>query len=299
LITESVYAVKLIESSRFVFLGTKRAVHVYSTSTSVLVRTLAAKSPGMVSAYALSITNPGRLYIADTAGSITLWDWQEGKAIHAVPRKWPIRTLVVTQLSGTLHDTLFTIETQQISDDMKKDHIVARQILTGDKNKPVATHVPLFSRKQDLLFLKVIDEGNVIFAATAQEVTMANVKSELVNAPVDTDPLLFANRYIWRLQQSNELLTCLDAKVRLRPADHKLDRSNVFNAKMYDLVYGGVQGDIYIYEDILHRQEEREIKSNGQTVLPPRLLKWHREAVGTVKWSLDGKSSLSLNFANR
>jgi NET1-associated nuclear protein 1 (U3 small nucleolar RNA-associated protein 17) len=207
-----------------------------------------------------------------------------------VPRKWPIRALAVTQLYGTTHDTVFTIETEHRSEDKQSDHIVSRQFMTDKSGATVTTHVPLFFLyNQDLLFLKVIDEGNAIFASSAQTMIIGNVKSELLNSDVDPDPSLFDRRYIWRELQSTEELTCLDAKVRPRPTDHNLARSNKLNAMMYDLVCGGVRGTIYIYEDILRKLEEREAKPS-KSILVPILFKWHREAVGAVKWSLDGES---------
>jgi NET1-associated nuclear protein 1 (U3 small nucleolar RNA-associated protein 17) len=265
-----------------------RGVHVYSTSTSTLVRTLSVSSLETVASYALSVTHPNRLYVATEAGSIALWDWQSGREILAVPPKWPIRAMVVTQLYGTTYDTVFTLETERINENIKNDRIVSRHFLTDKNGQTVSTHVPLFwVENQDLLFLQVVDDGNAIFAASAQKMFFGNIKSELVNSNVDEDPLSFDRRYIWRILESNDPLTCFDAKVRSRPADHKLDRSNLLNAKMYDLVCGGIYGDIFIYEDVLHKLEENEVKPNS-SLLAPRLMRWHREAVGAVKWSLDG-----------
>jgi NET1-associated nuclear protein 1 (U3 small nucleolar RNA-associated protein 17) len=274
---------------RFVFLATMRGINVYSTSTSTLVRTLAVNPSECVAAYALSITHPGRLYIANKTGGIALWDWQNGKEILAVPPKWPIRALVVAQLYGTTYDTAFTLEIEQINEDTTNDRIVSRHFLTDKSGNTISTHVPLFwTENQDLLFLKVVDNGNVIFAASAKKMFIGNVKSELLNNRIDEDPLSFDHRYIWRILDSNDPLTCMDAKARPRPAEHKLDRSNLLNAKMYDLVCGGVYGDIYVYEDIIHKMEENETKQSS-SLLAPRLMRWHREAVGAVKWSLDGK----------
>jgi NET1-associated nuclear protein 1 (U3 small nucleolar RNA-associated protein 17) len=276
-------------SSRFVFLATKRGVHVYSTATSTLVRTLATNRLDSVIAYALSSTHPSRLYVANMSGSLILWDWQIGKEIMVVPKKWPIRALAVTQLYGTTHDTVFTIETEHRGEDKQSDHIVSRQFLPDKRGATVTTHVPIFFlHNQDLLFLKIVDGGNTIFASSSQTMIIGNVKSELLSSGIDSNPLLFNRRYIWRELQSNEALTCLDAKVRSRPVGHNLARSNKLNAEMYDLVCGGVRGTIYIYEDILHKLEEREAKPN-KSLLVPTLFKWHREAVGAVKWSLDGE----------
>jgi NET1-associated nuclear protein 1 (U3 small nucleolar RNA-associated protein 17) len=257
----------------------------------LLVRTLLGNPLDIIAAYALSATNPNHLYVANAAGSIILWDWQTGREVLTIPMKWPIRALSVAQVHGTNYDTLFTIETQTSSVEGLVDHIVARQVRPG---KSTATHTSLWHWiRKDILFLKVLDGGNVIFAACTERLVMGNVSSEYVGAQSRLDWHKFAERYTWREQTSGEALTCLDAQARPRPADQPVDRSNKLSHMSYDLVCGDVLGTTYIYDNFLYRMEERERKKKVEP-LSPRVHKWHREAVNTVKWSLDGKHCTML-----
>ncbi|KAI9872810.1 MAG: hypothetical protein M1830_001174, partial [Pleopsidium flavum] len=62
-----------------------------------------------------------------------------------------------------------------------------------------------------------------------------------------------------------------------------------------DIVAGGVKGGIYIYRDLLERliQKERLAQTGRALDLSASLHHWHREAVSTVKWSLDGNYIIS------
>jgi len=61
-----------------------------------------------------------------------------------------------------------------------------------------------------------------------------------------------------------------------------------------DVVIGGAKGMIFVYEDLLNNlvQSERASKASEPAAdLKPRILHWHRQAVGTVRWSLDGMAT--------
>jgi len=241
-----------------------------------------------VAGYALSISNPNHLYVANLSGSVVLWNWKTGCKLWVAPKKWPIRAIAVTQLVDTDYDTVFTTETEQHPKNGPTDHVIARQFYKG---ATTATAVSLWRTPQTLLFLRLLNRGDVIFAASDQSVVMGNFNSGFLKKYGDRldDPSTFPKRYIWRDQNFNELLTSFDAQARPQVSGGPTGKSNKRDNIMYDVVCGGVQGNIYIYEDFLRKVEKKEDKLATEITLTPRVIRWHREAVATVKWSLDGK----------
>ncbi|KAF2432367.1 WD40 repeat-like protein [Tothia fuscella] len=276
---------------KYLFLATKRGVHVYSTADSLLVRTLFANPNDTVTSYALSSTNPNHIYVAHSAGDIILWDWTSGGEVLTIPSKWAIRAVTIAKVHRTEYDTIFTIESEKTKNGVR-DHIVARHVLWKAAK---TTEMSLYRWKRDdpLLFLKVLDGGNVIFAASAKELVVGSDGHHHGDSDDELDPIKFKERYTWREQPSTVDITCLDAEARPRHTDQDVKRSDKLGQMKYNLVYGDAQGSTYIYEDILHKMEQREQNKKLEKSLKPRVDRWHREAVSTVKWSLDSNYVIS------
>lgn len=58
-----------------------------------------------------------------------------------------------------------------------------------------------------------------------------------------------------------------------------------------DVVVGDVHGMLFLHSDLLRNLVNIKKADAGPAInLVPQKMHWHRQAVNTVKWSLDGKS---------
>ena len=142
----------------------------------------------------------------------------------------------------------------------------------------------LLKYEEPLALLRVLDGGRVIVAVSGRKI--------LVGTTSDPDqPALQALAYIWREIICSEIITSLDIRSKHdnEPIKKFKGAGNVIIPAI-DIVVGGLQGAIFIYEDILRRIVSKEHKSQegAKDVLLPRKLHWHRNAVSAVKWSKDG-----------
>lgn len=76
--------------------------------------------------------------------------------------------------------------------------------------------------------------------------------------------------------------TCLDGRVSHVDAPKKKGK----HVEELTVAVGNPEGAILIYEDVFSATRPDGVS------LTPRTLHWHREPVGSVKWSHDGKSSV-------
>ena len=67
-------------------------------------------------------------------------------------------------------------------------------------------------------------------------------------------------------------------------------------ASAIDIAIGDISGVLLLFEDILSSfaaiestQKGGKTRADNAESLRPKKLHWHRDAIGSVKWSLDGK----------
>jgi NET1-associated nuclear protein 1 (U3 small nucleolar RNA-associated protein 17) len=254
-------------STSFLFLATSRGVHVYSTTESLLVRTLPIQD---VVSFALSLSNSSFLYVVTSSSEIVLFDWTTGEELKKSFFTLPVSAVAIAQLAATKQDMLFAIQSED-SEDGLRDHITVQNISS--------TSVRLFFvSMQTLRHLKVLDNGRTIIAASETQLCIGTLNGEPLDASTELADL--PSRYVWRTLKTTEPVTCLDAQ--LRSLSSKKQRVIV------DLVFGNAKGEVIVYEDILYKLEENEKFKVKDLGLKPVINHWHREAPATVKWSLDG-----------
>lgn len=264
---------KLTSRSRLVC-ATETAIHVYTTSDSLLEHTLPSKDDGAVSCYTLSTTQPNVVYMATEAGRIATWDLRTAKSLGNWATGFPISDIQVTQEQGSSRELVFTISKASrwtisahrlgLEEDLSKNE--AHSVLTLDK--------PLQS-------LQVLRQGEIIVAISSDSL----IVGKRVAATVDS---LEGLRYAWREVTCAEAPICFSARLASGATGKNKTALNV--------AVGGVKGCVFMYLDLLVQlgfEKHAGTELERTPVLATRALHWHRESVETVAWSLDGNYLIS------
>lgn len=146
-----------------------------------------------------------------------------------------------------------------------------------------------------LQMIQILAMGNVILAVYSGGLYIGEM---LKQGSTSAEDLI----YTWREVSCVEPVTCFHARYRpneptvpakkekKKKKERKASKRDVTGA--LDVAIGGVRGTIIILRDFLAKLKAEEMGSNGLPVssdlLAPRILHWHREAVGSLKWSRDG-----------
>jgi NET1-associated nuclear protein 1 (U3 small nucleolar RNA-associated protein 17) len=194
-------------------------------------------------------------------------------------------TVASMESGGRRRDIVFTTE-------IRKDggwRITANEL--APPNGPIKTDAKtIYTSNQRTSYLKTANEGSVIVAASEKKVLIGRLRSTDY-ATVDKI------KYEFFSFASIDRISCLDVRVRERPGTEELKSSKMRRTPIVDVVVGDVKGTIFVHNDILANL----IRSQSGTLpagisLIPRKLHWHRQAVHTVKWSLDGKELPLINL---
>jgi NET1-associated nuclear protein 1 (U3 small nucleolar RNA-associated protein 17) len=173
-------------------------------------------------------------------------------------------------------DVVFTTE-------VKKDggwRITANELATpGGPIETVARTI--YTSNNHIRYLKTAKEGSVICGAAGSKVVLGRLRS----TEYDT---LDKIRYEFRVLDSTEIVTSLDLKVSEAIAEPNAKRTSK-QIPVVDLVVGGARGAIFVHSNLLTNLVNAQAgKLPPGASMTPRRLHWHRQAVHTVKWSLDG-----------
>ena len=264
-------------------------MHIYSTATSLLVRTLPIGS-GTISSYTLSRSDPNRVYVATSAGLIILWDWDKDKKISRWDLGSSIRGITAVVLEGSPHDVIYTQETGD------RYMIMAHRLQSGAEASQTKLKQILKS-KEPIQSFQVLSKGTLVVVVLNTSIMIGKVTKSV-------SPSLEDLNYTWREFKVRQPITCFNACVRSRghAATAKAHKSpSQVVAESLDLAIGCVEGEIFVFEDILGKlmKAENPRKAPEQPGdLTPMRLHWHREAVGSVKWSLGGMEQLYTTYDN-
>ncbi|KAL8692499.1 MAG: hypothetical protein Q9218_002502 [Villophora microphyllina] len=154
-------------------------INVYSTATSLLVRTLTTDHSEPITTFTLSSTNPNMLYKATGDGWIYLWDWREGRHLS----KWNVhsriqhrlQSLALAQLadSEATRELMYTIDGQTGT----PWEIKAHRLDTGPETQS-SEIVTLRKSQEPITGFKVLQHGRVIIATSGmvEEETISKTK---------------------------------------------------------------------------------------------------------------------------
>ncbi|KAL9076226.1 MAG: hypothetical protein Q9157_003736 [Trypethelium eluteriae] len=267
----------------YMILAHRRAVHIYSVSSSVLVRTLPASKAG-VSVFALSAANANNIYIATTDGVVFLWNWVTGTRLGRWELQDRIAGIWASIEPSAEEDTVFTIDRSRQS----KHYTITAHRLRYGSDASKTTSVTLLQSQQKIQGLKVLHQGEVIIAFFSRSLVLGQLNRQ-------EDPSFEAKAYVWREMDCFNEITAFDARVvpnrKGKSKDYKKS-TDIF----VDVVIGTIEGPIFIYSDLLNKLISHSQKKPGKpqsSYLDSKRFHWHRQAVGTVKWSRDGNYLIS------
>jgi NET1-associated nuclear protein 1 (U3 small nucleolar RNA-associated protein 17) len=175
-------------------------------------------------------------------------------------------------------DVLFTTEEHD-----EGWRISAHELSTWG-NKTTTQSRIIYKSNQMIQIIKAVDEGAVIMAASEKRVLLGSLRS----AEFGTIDKL---RYEFRIFESTDYISSLDVRTFNRAFDPAQKASKLDKTKVVDVVVGNVKGSIFVHNDLLRNliESERSTTDVKHPInLTPRKLHWHRKAVQSVKWSLDG-----------
>lgn len=262
----------LTASPRYLFLANSRTLQVYTTGTSLLSHSIPVGS-GKLAAYALSSSNPNQLYIANSSGIVSLWNWTAPTKIARWDIGNKVRQIVSVSRSELPHDLLYCHEIGNT------DTLNVHYLCSG-KDAAETNLRRILKSKAPIRSFQVLGEGKGIVVCTENSI--------MVGKPV-TQKWTSLNEltYTWREFQVPRHITAFHAQFRPRP-DQPVHQSPM------DVAIGDRDGVIHLFEDIWYAfaKQEKRLKE-GEKVqfasLAPKRMHWHRDAVGSVKWSHDGK----------
>ncbi|OCT50098.1 hypothetical protein CLCR_06592 [Cladophialophora carrionii] len=263
----------LTDDDQHLILPTHSEVQVYSTKTSLRVRSLRLDPKSTITSCALSTLDGDRLYVSGTNGLISLWDWTSGTRIAEFNSGKSVRQILPLQSQEENEAVLI------LQDDSLGTRTLA--IYLADISRGT------FSEKQTVLrgsafspCVKSYGHGRVLVACVADRL--------LVGQSQNTEERQLEFSYTWR-----ELTT--PAHIKSFDAQLNWGKSKTSRKVPYlDVAVGLSDGVIMHYEDILFKligMEKKNKASAGD--ITARRLHWHRTAVNTVKWSRDGNYIIS------
>lgn len=247
--------------------ATESAVLIYSTADSLLEHAFRTQPRDSVCAFTLCSVDSKCVYAGTQTGYIYQWDFTTGD----LKGRWRSPSAV------------YGMETAG------RDGANELYVLRGGKTWDVSIHrlgpggvneaITVMRHKSPIRSFKVCEGGDFIFGIT--------LSSFLIGRRVKSDGTLTNTTYTWREFKCSEGPTCFDVKIQT---------SGTNSLPTVDLAIGGVRGAIFVYADVLRRVAQMEKppkQSEGPTSLTAQQLHWHRQAVETVAWSLDGNYLIS------
>jgi NET1-associated nuclear protein 1 (U3 small nucleolar RNA-associated protein 17) len=258
-----------------VLLAQPRSIKVYAAKTSLAVRTLSVRSQSTIAAFALSACNPSYLYIALSSGRIEHWDWESGSRLKAWDVNAELFSLQVADLreEEESHDILY------VADSAKGGHSITAHRFQKKDAESVAEVRTLLKTKGAVSRLQVLQDGQIIVAATEKHLIIGSRKGGKSSKQLST------LHYNWREFEYTRQITSLDARVDGGDVDRPSKRAQV------DIAVGTDEGAIMLYHDI--QAQLQQVEQQKQIAPQANKLHWHRNAVGSLKWSLDGNYIIS------
>ncbi|RDW87795.1 hypothetical protein BP5796_03489 [Coleophoma crateriformis] len=281
---------------KFLIVATRVSLHVYSTASSLLTKTIRlnidfqARPTARIIAYSLSPTSADHVWVACSDGAIYHINWSTGAGES---QYWGISS------TGCIHMTVASMESAGrrrdvvLTTESRKDNgwrITAHELASPDG--PIATVArTIYTSTQRISFLKTTKEGSVIVAASENRVLLGILRSTEFNT---VDKI----RYEFRVFESSDMIASLDVRSydRATTAGQKPPSKQTKVPRkipVVDVVVGDVKGSIFVHNDLLSNLIQVQAGSSQGISLLPRKLHWHRQAVYSVKWSLDGNYIIS------
>jgi NET1-associated nuclear protein 1 (U3 small nucleolar RNA-associated protein 17) len=278
----------MLTSIRFLIIAHRKTIQVYSTSNSLLNRSInlpideSLVETSHIVAYALSPTDSNILWVGCSDGKMYKIDWTSGEGLE---RSWPTSETALAHITvasmnsdGRRRDVIFTSEKQD-----EGWRITAYELLLLGTS-PIAQSRVIYTSTKPIHILRAEGEGGVIIAASEERILLGTLRS----ADFGTIDKM---RYEFRVFESTSFVCSMDIRVSKRTAEPGRKLTKLDKISVVDVVVGDVRGAIFVHNDLLGnliQSQNPPAEGSNSINLIPRKLHWHRKAVQTVKWSLDG-----------
>ena len=280
---------------RFLIVAHRKNVQVYSTSNSLLHRSInlfadeSLVETQHVTAYSLSQTHPNILWLACSDGTVYKVDWTSGEGGD---RSWKTSNVGLSHMTiasmdsgGRKRDIIFTTAKQG-----GVWRISAHELAVLGTS-PVAQSRVIYTSPKPIHIIKTTGEGGVIVAASEERVLLGTLRSSDFGT---IDKI----KYEFRIFESTDFVSSMDIRVSKRYTEPGLKVAKLDKISVVDVVVGDVRGAIFVHNDLLAnliKSQNPIAEVQNSISLIPRKLHWHRKAVHSVKWSLDGRRFLRSN----
>ncbi|KAK4937341.1 NET1-associated nuclear protein 1 [Elasticomyces elasticus] len=254
----------LTQDDQYLILPTYSEVHVYAAKTSLLVRSFQVDNKSDITSCALSTTDPTRLYVSNSRGILSVWDWTLGKILGKHDTKRGLYQILPVQSKDGKETVLVLQENEG-----KGQSIVA---YTVDDSQKFAESRTILQRTSRHSRIKTYAQGSILVVAAVDKLLIG--QSQITaDGNLDLD-------YTWRETTVSGTIVSFDACINLGKS------RNTRKIPILDVAVGLQNGVISQYEDVLSNLISKEKKSSTESVIT-RKLHWHRTEVNTVKWSRD------------
>lgn len=271
---------------KYLIIADPKSLRVYAADTSLLVHALSEEDTGALTTYALSAVAPHLIYAAYSTGEIILWDWVAGKKAGRWEIGVTVQNMVVVTRPESDEDLVYCHEAED------GHSLTLRAFRT---NRQTSAKEPKTELKQVLNTSSAIRGVQVLLQG--KYVVVATADSLIVGKRVKiTKTALHEFEYVWREVKFSKHITTFSVFYREKQETNKGKKGAQDQREILDVAVGEETGLILLFEDILASfatiesiQKGKNERTDAAESLRPKRLHWHRDAVGSVKWSLDGK----------
>ena len=266
---------------KYLLVAYDTAITVYSTSTSLPVRRLRTNKSNRLSACTLSASTDSQTYISTVSGEIEKWDWTEGSRIG----RWKLSSSIYSLVTSTptaeesSNELVYTVDRK----DADQWRISAHRLQSGEH--AAKTDVKTLLRHQDpLSSLRILAGGRFVVAASGSLLMIGHTTKP-------NPSMLQELSYTWRIVECPEWITCIDARISHIERVEKPSKGGTRRFEALDIAVGGLKGSIHVYDNLLGKliRTEQPTSKEVPEDIKSRRLHWHRNAVLSLKWSLDGE----------
>jgi len=275
---------------KYLLVADSKSLHVYGTESSLLAHTLCEEELGSVTAYALSATSPHLVYVAYSVGQIIMWDWVTARKIDRWDVGAQVQNMAVIIQPESDQDFVYCHE----AEDGHSICIRALRTSSQTSEREQKSEVKqLLNTSSQIRGVRVLLQGKYVVVATVDSITIGKrVKTSRI--------ALGEFEYLWREFKLSKHITTFDVYHREQQETSNGKKASQDQRDILDIAVGDDTGVILLFDDILASiaaiesiQKGKKDKTDSAESLRPKRLHWHRDAVGAVKWSLDGNYVIS------
>lgn len=237
-----------------------------------------------IAAFHMSATSSDHILVLTQRGRIIKFDWRTAQKVQS----WETGCAFL-QTSTCIATVGEPGQDVIISATKKRGNEALTAFVLDLKSKQVDVKPKiLLDKVSSVSNFAICDNGKTIIASSGNKLLVGITKSLSAQA---SEFLVF----IWREVALPSPITSLDAREHAAVNIQTPSKKAKKEAKVIDIAVGLVHGDILVYEDFVGKLLALESPSveAGEIDTKPRRLHWHRKAVQTVRWSVDGNYLIS------